>query len=175
MAAMAWPDSLYHLDRGVGLAVCVAHHGEHVWQSLTGDCMHLQEPPRRGRYQPCAKHDGRHQDVSGQCVHWGARYALRPGRCLACAAPTMNRLDLQTGRVSVLEEGSDDVHAHPAIVVQQPDLDPRDLAAAIVIAARELRGERIHKPEPPAAPEPASEHPEPVPTRRRLIDAADEP
>lgn len=92
----------------------------------------------RSEWPPCTRHDGRHQSVSGQCVHWGAPAALRPGVCPepGCAAPIMRRLDLGSGQVTLLEEGSDNAHTHqPPITVQ---LDEAALAEAIgaALAAR---------------------------------------
>jgi hypothetical protein len=31
MPAVSWPESVFALDAGLGLAVCVAHKGGHVW------------------------------------------------------------------------------------------------------------------------------------------------
>lgn len=44
---VSWHPSLYALDRGVGLAVCVAHRGAHAW---LGWCQALQPAqPKRVR------------------------------------------------------------------------------------------------------------------------------
>lgn len=94
------------------------------------------------RWPPCVSHNGAHQSVWGQCVHHGAPCVLRPGRCAedGCREPVMNRLDLSSGRISVIEEGSDDRHAHPAPL--RVEIDERGLAEAIVTAARSSRQER---------------------------------
>ena len=101
------------------------------------------------RWQPCKRHDGKHQDVHGQCVHWGAPAALRPGHCpeAGCGAEVMRRLDLSNGRVTTLEAGSDLPHHHaPPIRVE---LDPETLASAIVSASRAARQERQPTPVTP--------------------------
>lgn len=92
------------------------------------------------RYRPCSKHSGRHMDVHGQCVHWGAPAALRPARCAECGAETMRRLDLTDGSVTTIEAGSDHLHTHAAPI--RVELDPDDLAHAIVTASRAARQER---------------------------------
>ena len=101
------------------------------------------------RWQPCKRHDGKHQDVHGQCVHWGAPAALRPGHCpeAGCGAEVMRRLDLSNGRVTTLEAGSDLPHQHGAPI--RVELDPETLASAIVSASRAARQERQHTPVTP--------------------------
>lgn len=94
------------------------------------------------RWPPCARHNGKHQDVHGQCVHHGAPVALRPGVCpdAGCRVEIMRCLDLTSGKVSVLEAGSDEPHTHAAPI--RVDLDPDQLAEAIVSASRAARQER---------------------------------
>lgn len=94
------------------------------------------------RWQPCKRHDGKHQDVHGQCVHWGAPAALRPGHCpeAGCGEEVMRRLDLSSGRVTTLEAGSDLPHTHTAPI--RVELDPDAIAYAIVSASRMARQER---------------------------------
>jgi hypothetical protein len=31
MTAVTWPVSIFELDAGLGLAICVAHQGRHIW------------------------------------------------------------------------------------------------------------------------------------------------
>ena len=49
MAAFTWPADIYDLDAGLGLAVCVAHRGEHPCH--LGGCVAFadQRQPRRLR------------------------------------------------------------------------------------------------------------------------------
>jgi hypothetical protein len=47
MPAVSWPESVFALDAGLGLAVCVAHRGGHVWY-LSG-CQAL--PTQRSRWE----------------------------------------------------------------------------------------------------------------------------
>lgn len=81
----------------------------------------------------------------------------------------MSRLDLQTGRVTILEEGSDELHGHPQPV--RVEMDPEGLALAIVLAARMARqGQPSRPPRRPAgdsgprSPAPPSQAP------RRILD-----
>jgi hypothetical protein len=37
MTAVTWPASIYELDAGIGLAVCVSHRGEHIFHG--GGCV----------------------------------------------------------------------------------------------------------------------------------------
>lgn len=108
------------------------------------------------RFTPCVKHNGRHLDVHGQCVHPGAPYALRPGVCpeAGCRADIMRRLDLSSGRADILEAGSDQPHTHAAPI--RVELDPEQLAAAIVSASRAARQERQPQPPQPVAMHPQS-------------------
>lgn len=94
------------------------------------------------RWQPCKRHDGKHMDVHGQCVHWGAPAALRPGHCpeAGCGAEIMRRYDLSNGRVTTVEAGNDLPHTHTAPI--RVELDPESLAYAIVSASRMARQER---------------------------------
>lgn len=92
------------------------------------------------RFPACIKHNGRHMDVHGQCVHGGAPVALRPGVCLDCGAETMRRYDLTDGSVTTVEAGSDAVHWHPQPV--RVTLDEDALAGAILRASRAARQER---------------------------------
>lgn len=94
------------------------------------------------RWPACAKHDGKHQDVHGQCVHHGAPVALRPGVCPAagCLTGIIRRLDLRSGTVDMIEAGSDDLHTHAAPI--RVELDPQQLADAIVTASRAARQDR---------------------------------
>jgi hypothetical protein len=98
----------------------------------------------------CKKHDGRHLDVHGQCVHRGAPVALRPSRCVECGAETMRRLDLTDGTVTTIEAGSDQPHRHAAPI--RVELDPETLASAIVSASRAARQERQQQQEQPSGP-----------------------
>jgi hypothetical protein len=93
------------------------------------------------RFPACIKHNGRHMDVHGQCVHWGAPVALRPGHCQECGAETMRRYDLTTGEDTTVEAGSDAIHWHP-----QParvTINEDALATAIVRASRAARQDRV--------------------------------
>lgn len=111
------------------------------------------------RWLPCVKHSGRHLDVHGQCVHPGAPSALRPGVCPepGCRAEIMRCMDLSSGRATVLEAGSDQLHTHTAPI--RVELDPEQLASAIVSASRTARQDRqqeaptrpvlVADPEPP--------------------------
>lgn len=92
------------------------------------------------RWPACKKHDGKHLDVHGQCVHPGAPCALRPARCAECGAATMRRLDLQTGEVSTIEAGSDLLHQHAAPI--RVELDADSLAAALLRGSRQAREAR---------------------------------
>ena len=92
------------------------------------------------RWPPCGRHNGKHMDVHGQCVHHGAPVALRPGRCADCGAEIMRRLDLISGTVTTVEDGSDALHTHAAPI--RVELDPDALAQAIVTASRAARQER---------------------------------
>lgn len=98
-------------------------------------------------YPPCARHGGRHMDVRGQCVHWGAPYAIRPGVCLTCNAPIMNRLDLQTGRTDVIEEGSEARHVHTAPATVDPHGLADGIAEALDLLMRK-RGRQAPRREP---------------------------
>lgn len=117
------------------------------------------------RFPACIKHNGRHMDVHGQCVHWGAPVALRPGVCQECGAETMRRMDLTNGEVTTVEAGSDTIHWHPQPV--RVTLDEDALAGAIVRASRAARQERVTvdtQPPTPVAvrpPETRTEAPEP--------------
>ncbi len=104
------------------------------------------------RWQPCKRHDGKHQDVHGQCVHWGAPAALRPGHCpeAGCGAEIMRRLDLSNGRVTTLEAGSDLPHQHGAPI--RVELDPETLASALLSGFRAARQERQQQTEQPSGP-----------------------
>ena len=114
------------------------------------------------RWPPCVKHSGRHMDVHGQCVHYGAPVAMRPGVCpqAGCGAEVMRFLDLSNGRLTTVEAGSDQPHTHAAPI--RVELDPDALATAIVTASRAARQERqqeqpsrpvlVADPEPPARP-----------------------
>ena len=92
------------------------------------------------RWPPCAKHDGGHWDVHGQCIHPGAPCSLRPARCPECGAATMRRLDLQTGEVTTIEAGGDELHRHAAAI--RVEIDGAALAEAFVNASRMARQER---------------------------------
>ena len=108
------------------------------------------------RWPPCSKHNGKHMDVHGQCVHHGAPVALRPGVCPAagCLAGIIRRLDLRSGTVDMIEAGGDEEHRHAAPI--RVELDPQQLADAIVSASRAARQDRQQEtaavataPEPP--------------------------
>lgn len=103
------------------------------------------------RWLPCVKHNGRHLDVHGQCVHPGAPVALRPGVCPepGCRAEIMRCMDLSSGRATVLEAGSDQPHRHSAPI--RVELDPEQLASAIVSASRAARQAREPQQQPPVA------------------------
>lgn len=102
----------------------------------------------RSAWPPCTKHDGAHRSIWGQCVHWGAPFALRPGVCPepGCSQPIMRRLEIASGQVDVIEDGSDRPHRHqPPLTVR---IDEDALAGAIVSAARASREERRPAPTP---------------------------
>lgn len=94
------------------------------------------------RWPACSKHNGRHTDVHGQCVHHGAPVAIRPGVCpeAGCRSEVMRVLDLRDGTVRMLEAGGDNEHRHAAPI--RVELDPEQLASAIVSASRAARQER---------------------------------
>lgn len=94
------------------------------------------------RWPACSKHNGKHMDVRGQCVHHGAPVAIRPGICPAegCHSEVMRVLDLRDGTVRMLEAGGDELHTHSAPI--RVELDPDQLASAIVSASRAARQER---------------------------------
>src|SRR6187551_1304217 len=94
------------------------------------------------RWPDCSKHNGKHLNVHGQCVHHGAPVAIRPGHCPAdgCRSEVMRVLDLRDGTVRVLEAGGDELHTHAAPI--RVELDPEQLASAIVTASRAARQDR---------------------------------
>lgn len=102
------------------------------------------------RWPDCSKHDGKHLNVHGQCVHHGAPVAIRPGVCPAegCRAEVMRVLDLRDGTVRLLEAGGDQEHRHAAPI--RVELDHEQLASAIISAFRAARRERQQE----AAPAP---------------------
>lgn len=104
------------------------------------------------RWPPCTKHDGRHLSVWGQCVQWGASVAVKIGTCPECSQDVAFSRDLASGRVTVLEAGSDARHLHPAplVVTVEPAIDEGALASAFVRAARAARAERRAASAPPA-------------------------
>lgn len=93
-------------------------------------------------YRGCARHDGAHLDVSGQCVHRGARYAIRVATCAqaGCLARVARRLDLQTGEVALLEAGGDAPHVHAALL--DTERLAEGIAAGVVEGFRAARAEQ---------------------------------
>lgn len=62
----SWPESIYELELGMGLAVCVAHRGEHV--HYNGGCQAL--PPRRPpTTPPSCRQDPSCRLAEGSHVH----------------------------------------------------------------------------------------------------------
>lgn len=108
-------------------------------------------------WRRCVRHDGRHLDVYGQCIHPGAPVAIRVGPCPACGDDVAFSRDLASGRVTVLEAGSDARHAHSAPV--RVELDGQELAQGIAGALyglmRERAAQRTSRSRP-VAPEPTS-------------------
>lgn len=138
-APAAWPSGTFELDRGVGLAVCVAHRGIHCWHA--GACTPVggRQASPIGPFRPCTLHEGRHLYVRGHCINPGRRYAYRYGRCPddGCTVEICNRLDVMSGRTDRLDAETDRPHVHaPPIRVE---LDEERLAAAIVAASRAAR------------------------------------
>lgn len=61
-----WPESIYELELGTGLAVCVAHRGEHA--HYNGGCQAL--PPRRPPSTlPSCRQDPSCRQAEGSHVH----------------------------------------------------------------------------------------------------------
>ena len=116
------------------------------------------------RWPDCAKHNGRHLDVHGQCVHHGAPVAIRPGVCPAdgCRSEVMRVLDLRDGTVRMLEAGGDQEHRHAAPI--RVELDAQQLADAIVTASRAARQDRQQE----AAPATVATAPQPPKPRDDL-------
>lgn len=110
------------------------------------------------RWPTCTKHDGRHLNVYGQCVHPGAPVAIRIRPCPDCERDVAFSRNLASGRVTVLEEGSDARHLHPLPV--RVEIDEEGLAAGIAGALDSLmqrRREQRATVKVSAAPEPASD------------------
>lgn len=106
----------------------------------------------------CTRHDGRHLDVYGQCVHVGAPVAIRVGPCPTCGEDVAFSRNLASGRVTVLEAGSDRRHVDPAPV--RVELDGQELAEGIAGALYGLMRDRADQRatrRDRAAPEPAGE------------------
>lgn len=109
------------------------------------------------RWPACARHNGKHMDVHGQCVHHGAPVAIRPSVCpsVGCMAGVMRVMDLRDGTTRILEAGGDQEHRHAAPI--RVELDPQQLADAIVTASRAARQDRQQEAAP--APQPAHVRP----------------
>lgn len=121
--------------------------------------------PEATAWPACIRHDGAHLNVYGQCVHRGAPVAIRVGPCpdAGCGRDVAFSRNLASGRVTVLEEGSDERHVHPLPI--RVEIDQASLAEGIAGAIDGLmerrREERAARREN-AAPEATSADREPT-------------
>ena len=119
----------------------------------------------------CTRHDGRHLDVYGQCVHPGAPVAIRIGPCPTCGEDVAFSRNLASGRVTVLEAGSDRRHVDPAPV--RVELDGQELADGIAGGLHGLMRDRAASRATrarPVAPEASRDDARPSPSPRRIVD-----
>jgi hypothetical protein len=85
----------------------------------------------------------------------------------------MRVLDLRDGRIRMLEAGGDNEHRHAAPI--RVELDPQQLADAIVTASRAARQDRKSE-QAPTPQDPTLRTSEGAPVRsRRVLDLGDDP
>lgn len=100
----------------------------------------------------CVEHQGRHGMLQGSCVAVGREvprpYSWSFTRC-ECGAEVTHRRNNKTGRVAILEPGTDDQHQHAPPV--RVSLDEDAMAAAFGRAILATRPERRQEQRPQQA------------------------